>query len=165
MSPFFFAFHTFFCYNKIKKELKNKLTEPYFEWSEENGMALCIIYEGDKLYYGTAMCSIEDKDMQSEKVGCEIALARARINYFQGKKAECRIKIEGLKHFKSTLSSNIDKDDYIYKRLLKEIKNLQDKIIYYCCKIDFEKSRLREYINDKEQFYQYLRRRRQGKID
>lgn len=128
-------------------------------------MALCVIYEGNKLYYGTAICSPEDKDMESEKVGCEIALARARIDYFKGKKADCRIKLEGLQHFKSTLSLSIDKNDYIYKRLLKEIKNLQDKIIYYCTKIDFEKSRLREYINDKNEFHNYLRKKRQGKTD
>jgi hypothetical protein len=43
--------------------LKSKLTEPYFEWADESGMALCVIYEGNKLYYGTAMCSPEDNDM------------------------------------------------------------------------------------------------------
>ena len=112
-----------------------------------------------------ASCSTEDIDMKSEKVGCEIAYRRARIDYFKEQKAKYRIQLEGLRHFKSTLSSNIDTNDYIYKRLLKEIKNLEDKIIYCCTKIDFEKSRLREYINDKDEFYKYIRKKRSGKND
>ena len=128
-------------------------------------MALCIIYEGNKLYYGTAMCANEDKDMQSEKVGCEIAYRRARLDYFKEQKAKSRAKLEGLLHLKSTLSPTVDTNDYVYKRLLKEIKNLEDKTIYYCNKIDFEKARLREYINDKDEFYKYIRKKRQGKTD
>lgn len=117
------------------------------------------------MYYGTASCQPEDRDMISEKVGCEIAYRRARINYFKSQKAEYRAKLEGLCHFKSTLKPTVDTNNYIYKRLLKEIKNTESKIIYFCSKIDFEKSRLREYINDKEGFYQYIRKKRQGKND
>jgi len=69
------------------------LTEPYFDWTEyENyGLALCVIYEGQKVYLGQANCSPKDEDMKSEKVGCEIALKRARIDYFKGQKEKSRI--------------------------------------------------------------------------
>lgn len=103
--------------------------------------------------------------MKSEKVGCEIALKRARIDYFKGQKEKSRIQLEGLYHLKSTLSPNIDTTDYIYKRLLKEIKNLENKITYYNDKIKIEKTNLQQYIKDKDDFYKYIRKKRQAKID
>lgn len=103
--------------------------------------------------------------MKSEKVGCEIALKRARIDYFKGQKEKSRIQLEGLYHLKSTLSPNIDTTDYIYKRLLKEIKNLENKIAYYNDKIKIEKTNLQQYIKDKDDFYNYIRKKRQAKTD
>lgn len=90
---------------------------------------------------------------------------RARIKYFKGQKNKVKEQLNGLIHYKSTLSASIDKSDYIYKRLLKEIKNLQDKIEYYNTKIDFEKDKLQNYLKDKDDFYNYIRKKRQAKTD
>lgn len=51
-----------------------------FNWDSDTGSALCVLKNKNKTYYGTAVCSPKDKDMMSEKTGCEIAFSRARIN-------------------------------------------------------------------------------------
>lgn len=103
--------------------------------------------------------------MKSEKVGCEIALRRARINYFKAKRKIAHNELTGLIHFKSTISPKISTSDYVYKRLLKEIKNLEEKIKWCNNKINFEKASLKQYIEDKDDFYKYIRKKRQGKND
>lgn len=61
---------------------KKDLT-PQFTWDTKTGMATCILTDGKSVYVGSAKCCYKDKDMQNEKTGCEIALMRAEINYFQ----------------------------------------------------------------------------------
>lgn len=53
--------------------------EPAFSWDPETGSALCLLFNKNDTYIGTAFCSPEDKDMMSEKTGCEIAYHRALI--------------------------------------------------------------------------------------
>jgi len=64
--------------NKIERILKMK-REPAFSWDPETGSALCLLFNKNDTYIGTAFCSPEDKDMMSEKTGCEIAYHRALI--------------------------------------------------------------------------------------
>lgn len=54
--------------------------KPTFEWDSNTGIAICTIHTPYGNFSGKATCHTDDKDMMSEKVGCEIAYSRATIN-------------------------------------------------------------------------------------
>ena len=70
--------------------------EPIFNWDEDAGVASCILSDGEKVFTGFAQCHPDDKDMSSEKTGCEIAFRRARINALRGYRDELKIKLKAL---------------------------------------------------------------------
>ena len=45
---------------------------PFFSWDPETGSALCVLFDRDKTYYGTATCAAADKDMMSEEAKMEL---------------------------------------------------------------------------------------------
>ena len=51
-----------------------------FYWDEGIGFAKCTLKTQYGEFTGVAQCHPDDEDMMSEKVGCEIAYARATIN-------------------------------------------------------------------------------------
>ena len=56
--------------------------QPKFTWDPERGVAKCTIYDGENEFTGVAQCCEADRDMMSEKTGCEIALRLAEIKYY-----------------------------------------------------------------------------------
>ena len=54
------------------------IKKPFFEWDEETGSALCVLYYNDKVFVGEAKCHMTDMDMCSEKTGQQIALMREK---------------------------------------------------------------------------------------
>ena len=54
--------------------------EPKFFFNPENGSSLCVLTTKNSTYVGTAQCRDADRDMMSEKTGCEIAYHRAVIH-------------------------------------------------------------------------------------
>ena len=141
------------------------MKEPYFSWDPETGHAICLIQDGNATYYGTAKCAPDDKDMMSEKTGCEIAWTRANISYMQKQKEKVRYQIEALQHYKSTVLQSKtliidDNVDYLFRRLNKEIYNLRQEHYELQSQIDVAKTRLREYIKDKDTFYKKIREKR-----
>ena len=55
------------------------------------------IFRKGKVFRGVAIAHEEDMDVASEKVGLTIANARAHINMYERRAAECRQNIEALK--------------------------------------------------------------------
>lgn len=112
--------------------------------------------------------------MKSEKTGCEIAYRRAYIALLQKEKEKLNYRRQGLQHYQSTLGENklsksfddkiaIDSTKYMLNRLNKEIQNLINEVNNINCKIEIAKTQLREYLQDKDDFYKYIRNKRQGK--
>lgn len=144
----------------------NTCSRPSFSWDDEHGNAICVLTRGNKVYYGCAYCSTQDQDMKSEKVGCEIAYARATIKFLQAEKERVKIQREALKHLLSTFpKSDIDTQSKAYKRLTKEIYNLKLDFCDAQEQIDLLKNYLREYINNKDALYQRIREKRKAKSD
>lgn len=140
-------------------------TSPQFYFDAEDGSSMCIISTKNKTYVGTAKCSEQDHDMQSEKTGCEIAYRRAYINFLKGQRDELKIELQGLKRYYYSIcqSKQYDKTSYASKMLLKQIKNKQEIINDLKEMILDEKTDLIEWMNKKAEFYQTIRKNRQVK--
>lgn len=139
--------------------MKNK---PIFNWDEENKIASCILTDGEKVYTGIAKCHPEDFDMMSEKTGCEIALRRAKIKVLQEYKRELNISLKALNHLYGSMkhSKNFNKNSYEIKMLQRRIRMIKFDLDTTKEIIDMNQKNLKEYIDQKENFYQLIRKRR-----
>lgn len=136
--------------------------QPIFEWNEESGVASCILTNGQKCYVGTAQCHSEDEDMQSEKTGCEIAFKRARIKVWQGYRDELKIKFAALNqlYYSMKHSSHFNEKSYENKMLQRQINLIKFDLDTIKEMIDYERKELRDYIKNKDIFYNKVRERR-----
>ena len=142
---------------------KKDLT-PQFTWDTETGMATCILTDGKSVYVGSAKCCYKDKDMQNEKTGCEIALMRAEINYFQSiKDNELIPALNALKGIQFSLNQceTDSKSKSIVQKKIRKIEN--DLAVVRYLIIEKEQS-LTDYIAAKDTFYKQIRKnRKKGK--
>ena len=141
---------------------KVKKPEFYFE----TGVAECILYNEDgHIFKGMAKCHPEDEDMMSEKVGCEIAQSRATIKALKYQK-NCVIKpsIKALKqlYYSMRQSKKFNPKSYENIMLKRQIENWEWDLNLIEDMIDAEKTYLQNYIKDKEQMYQFIRKQRKG---
>lgn len=143
---------------------KKDLT-PQFTWDTKTGMATCILTDGKSVYVGSAKCCYKDKDMQNEKTGCEIALMRAEINYFQSiKDNELIPALNALKGIQFSLNQceTDSKSKSIVQKKIYKIEN--DLAVVRYLIIEKEQS-LTDYIAAKDTFYKQIRKnRKKGKF-
>ena len=133
-------------------------------WNDDMGVAVCtiIISNGDKVT-GYAECSEKDKDMISEKVGCTIAEKRAYIEYLRYiRDKELKPELKALNKFYNVINQSkyYNEQDYSNQMLLRNIKRLEDDLAALKEEIQEEKQSLKNYINEKETFYQNVRKYR-----
>lgn len=137
-----------------------------FDWDEENGIASCILTDGNNhTFYGEARCHPKDQDMKSEKTGYAIALRRAYIKalcYYRDN--ECKPTIKALKKYYNSICNNkdFDKTNYMVKRLYKHIMIAEKDLEAVRELIAEERKSLYEYIDQKDEFYHKIRNRRQA---
>ena len=141
--------------------------QPRFYFNEEDGSSLCILAGKKKTYIGSAQCAETDRDMMSEKTGCEIAYHRAIIRSFEDRLAELKNELMGLhKYFYSVNKSKYyDENDYMAVMLRRQIQQREDDIDYTKRLIKMEKDFLKNYMNDKAEFYKKIRRNRKADLD
>lgn len=138
------------------------IKEPKYMWDEEHGTAICIIYYKDKSFCGTADCHPTDKDFQSERTGEHIAYMRAYLDYLKYvRDNEEKPRLLALTHLYGTMkhSSYFNQDSYEANRIRKEIKNAQIDLDTVRDLIDMYKKDLKQYIDEKDNFYQKMRSR------
>ena len=87
------------------------MKKPVFTWNEEDGSALCVIYDKDKVYYGAATCHPKDKDMMSEKAGCELAYLRAALMGLRSVRDELKAELQGLKKYYYSMNTECESYD------------------------------------------------------
>ena len=138
------------------------MKKPCFSWDEQTGSALCIIPDKDKAYYGAAVCSPEDKDMMSEKTGCEIAFMRATITALKSKRKQLKIELNGLKKFYYTINKSkyFNPKSYEVRRLKMHMEMLQADIDSTKILIERERKDLTDFMAAKADFYKKIRRNR-----
>ena len=136
--------------------------EPIFNWDEDAGVASCILSDGEKVFTGFAQCHPDDKDMSSEKTGCEIAFRRARINALRGYRDELKIKLKALNQlfYSMNKSYRFNEKSYENKMLQRQIRMIDFDLITTKEMIATEEQSLRQYLSDKDKFYTKTRIRR-----
>ena len=136
--------------------------EPIFNWDEDAGVASCILSDGEKVFTGFAQCHPDDKDMSSEKTGCEIAFRRARINALRGYRDELKIKLKALNQlfYSMNRSYRFNEKSYENKMLQRQIRMIDFDLTTTKEMIATEEQNLRQYLSDKDKFYTKTRIRR-----
>lgn len=136
--------------------------EPIFNWDEDAGVASCILSDGEKVFTGFAQCHPDDKDMSSEKTGCEIAFRRARINALRGYRDELKIKLKALNQlfYSMNRSYRFNEKSYENKMLQRQIRMIDFDLTTTKEMIATEEQSLRQYLSDKDKFYTKTRIRR-----
>lgn len=136
--------------------------EPIFNWDEDAGVASCILSDGEKVFTGFAQCHPDDKDMSSEKTGCEIAFRRARINALRGYRDELKIKLKALSQlfYSMNRSYKFNEKSYENKMLQRQIRMIDFDLTTTKEMIATEEQSLRQYLSDKDKFYTKTRIRR-----
>lgn len=135
-------------------------------WNDDMGVAICTIVtsNGDTVT-GYAECSEKDKDMISEKVGCTIAEKRAYIEYLRYiRDKELKPELKALNKFYNVINQSkyYNEADYSNQMLLRAINRLETDITALKDELAAAKKELSEYIQDKEIFYQSVRKHRKN---
>lgn len=138
--------------------------EPKFYFNPDEGSSLCIIQTKTKTYVGTAQCTKEDRDMMSEKTGCEIAYHRAIIHSLEDRVSDLKGELAGLKKYHYTINQSkyYQPDSYYAVMLNNQIQQRKDDIDFTKNLIKQEKEYLKNYMEDKAEFYSKVRRNRQA---
>ena len=128
---------------------------------------MCIIETKNKTFVGTAYCAESDRDMMSEKVGCEIAYRRAIIKCLNSHKDELKIKIAALQEYYYTMNKSkyFDKTSYPIRRLNRQIELLTDELETTKELVKKEQDFLKHYMEDKAEFYTKIRNNRKANLD
>lgn len=136
--------------------------KPQFFWNEEEGQATCRLTDGKKMFYGAAFCHAEDRDFQSEKVGCEIALRRAELSMLKQIKKERKVVYDILNHLYSTInhSAKHNPDSYESKAIQRELSNAYMDYVAFAEILKERKQSLNDYLQSKEKMYRKLRAQR-----
>ena len=137
--------------------------EPKTIWDPETGIAKCIITVNGKQFIGEAKCCEVDKDMMSEKTGCTIAYARARIKYYiHARDNEIKPALMALKHIYNNIScgKNFNKNSHENYLLRRSIRQKESELDVIKDIIDSEKQELSRLIKEKDHFYKAIRANR-----
>jgi hypothetical protein len=138
------------------------IREPIFDWDKETGIASCILTDGEREYYGEAICHDDDLDMMNEKTGCEIAFRRASIKALREKKRDLKLQLSALNqlYYSMKHSKNFNPKSYENKMLQRQIQMINFDLTTIKEILAGEEQRLIEYIKEKDKFYQHIRRNR-----
>ena len=137
-----------------------------FYFNPEEGSAMCVISHKARTYVGTAKCAEADKDMMNEITGCEIARHRAIIKILISRRDELKLELNSLKKFQYTINQSkyYDSKSYIARMLQRKINQYEDDLEITKELLSERKQILKEYLNEKAEFYTKIRKRReQGK--
>ena len=131
------------------------------EFHFENGIAKCTLYNNYGVFEGVAKCHPDDFDMESEKVGCEIAYSRATINsLIHARDNVIKPSLKALKqlYYSMKHSKKFNKKSYEAKMLWSQIRNWEIDLATICNMITTERKMLSDYIHTKEALYQNIRK-------
>lgn len=134
-----------------------------YDWYEETGQAVCTITDKGKIYQGFAWCKEEDRDMMSSKTGLTIAEYRAHIAQSKGiRDNEIKPGLAALKQAKYAInqSRHFDENSYEYRMLEQQIKNYEQDLIFIKNTIALQKANLNQYMQNKADFYNKIRKNR-----
>lgn len=143
------------------------MIKPKYIWKPEIGYAGCTIHYDNLEFYGDAVCHPDDKDMMSRLTGQKIAETRAMIQYLAHvRDFELRPQVRALRqlYFSMEHSKKFNKKSYEAKMLYRHIRATENDYIAIKQEIVRLKQELKNYLNDKEELFQIVRKKRVAKI-
>jgi hypothetical protein len=141
--------------------MKNK--KPRFEYDKETGISICELTSKYGMFVGEAYCHPDDMDMESEKVGCEIAYCRATIEAFKYERdyvIKPSLKALRQLYYSMKHSNKFNPKSYEAKMLWRQIQNWQMDLDTVNNILATERQMLTDYIKTKEALYQNIRAQR-----
>lgn len=137
--------------------------EPMFSWDAETGVATCIIESDNQVFVGGAMCHPDDRDMLSEKTGCEIAYQRAVIKalrYYRD--AEIKPALAALKqlYYSMNRSKYFNEKSYENRMLQRQIHQKEFDLETVKEMLIEKEQKLKTLIDEKDKFYRQIRKNR-----
>lgn len=140
------------------------MKEPIYTWDAETARATCTITDDQgRVFVGEALAHELDMDFANEKVGCTIAGIRASIQYLRSVKRDIiQPQLNALKqlYYSMNRSKNYNPKSYESKMLWRQIRLKQDDLATINSEIARQREFLVTYIREKEEFYQFTRKRR-----
>ena len=139
--------------------------KPIYRWNDEMGIATCTLIDNmnNKTYIGKAVCHPDDRDFMTDKAGLTIASSRATIKALQSyKNDELKPGLKALNQLYYSIkhSKHFNANSYEARALKRQIKMKEADIKVVNEKIKEERDFLKKYIDDKENFYQAIRKNR-----
>lgn len=126
----------------------------------QDGKSTCIIEYKGIFFCGEAKCHPQDNDFESEKTGLQIAEIRANIKLLQFRRdTEIKPQIKILKHLLHNIQSSQSHNPKAYESIMikKQLKSLNMDLNEINGVIHDEKRYLKDYIDNKDKFYNKIR--------
>lgn len=126
----------------------------------QDGKSTCIIEYKGIAFCGEAKCHPQDNDFESEKTGLQIAEIRANIKLLQFRRdTEIKPQIKILKHLLHNIQSSQSHNPKAYESVMikKQLKSLNMDLNEINGVIHDEKRYLKDYIDNKDKFYNKIR--------
>lgn len=139
------------------------MNRPLFTWDPEAGVATCTLIDKDNTFIGYAVCAPDDIDMMSEKTGCQIAQWRAELDfYIHVRDNELKPQIQAVNHLLSMMSQRKDFNPKSRdaKMMYSFYRQKENDLAVIKDMIATKKQMLKEYIEEKDKFYQRVRANR-----
>ena len=134
-----------------------------YEWQPEEGLAICKVYYNNIEFKGTASCHPDDMDMCSKMTGQTIAELRAEIKKLQhirDNELRPQLKVLNQLYYAMNRSKEYNKKSYESKMLYRRIQFIKNQLTAVKEEINNRKQELKEYIDQKDEFYKKLRANR-----
>lgn len=138
------------------------MKKPIYEYKD--GCATCIAEDSmGRKFIGKAYCAKEDEDFQNELTGLTIAEMRAKIEAVKTYRNDLKIKLSALNQllYSMNQSQYFDPKSYQAKMLYRQIKSLKFDLDIAKHQLASSKLDLYEFIRDKEEMYQRIRKKRE----
>ena len=142
--------------------------EPKFYWDDTTKTATCILADGNNIFTGIASVHPDDMDMANEKTGYQIALWRAEIKYYTHiRDNELKPALKALKKVLDEMkySKKFNPKSYENKSLQRNLYQIESDLDTVRDLLTNTKQKLKQYISEKEKFYQKIRANRTKKDD
>lgn len=134
-----------------------------YKWNPETHTATCIFSIDNVKYVGTAICHPTDLDFESEKTGQSIAIMRAQVKICQAfVKNNLKPRLAALNqlYYSMNQSKKFNPDSYENKMLQRQIQLTKNQLTIVKEEIANKKQEIKDYINQKDEFYKTLRANR-----
>lgn len=139
--------------------------EPIFTYDEEKGLTKCVLIYKGKFFEGYAKCHENDLDMKNNFTGSWIAAQKAliKLNKYYLKEIKDGLKALNQLYYSINKSKFFNENSYETKMLKRQISIHEDDIEAFKENIDMLKKQLVDVIDEKEKFYQKVRKERRIK--